>query len=68
MGWFNKKYVYTEKVFDSKLFAIYKEAFENRQKSDYDFTYQTDETDIYAMLEDVKSFINEIKNYLAKKI
>ena len=64
MGWFNKKYIYDEKIFDSKLFAIYKEVFEGRQKSDYDFMYLIDEKDIYAMIEDVKLFINEVKNYL----
>ena len=64
MGWFNKKYIYNEKIFDSKLFAIYKEVFESRQKTDYDFMYLIDETDIYGMIKDVKLFIDEVKNYL----
>ena len=30
MGWFNKKYIYDEKIFDNNLLQIYKEAFTNR--------------------------------------
>src|SRR4030067_1862090 len=36
MGWFNKKYVYEEKVFNENLMKIYKEAYENRAESDYE--------------------------------
>ncbi len=68
MGWFNKKYIYENKIFDSKMLAIYKEAFNNRQKSDYDFTYKPDKDDILAMIDDSKLFINTIKNYLSKNL
>ena len=64
MGWFNKKYIYEEKVFDIKLFAIYKEAYTNRQKSDYDFAYIPDKDDIFALIEDVKLFVKEIQKFL----
>ena len=64
MGWFNKKYIYDNKIFDSKMFAIYKEAFINRQKFDYDFTYIPDKDEIFAMIEDTKLFVNTIKKYL----
>jgi uncharacterized protein (UPF0332 family) len=30
MGWFNKKYIYEEKIFDENLSKIFKEAYENR--------------------------------------
>jgi len=66
LGWFNKKFIHENKVFDVKLFAIYKEAFSNRQKSDYDFMYEPNDMDIYAMLSDVKFFLNVVKNYLVK--
>ena len=66
MGWFNKKYIYEDKIFEEKMFAIYKEAFTNRQKSDYDFTYLPDKDEIFSMIEDVKNFINEIKCYMSK--
>mgnify|MGYP003571439479 CR=1 FL=1 len=35
LGWFNKKYIYEEKIFNEKMSAVYKEAFMNRQRSDY---------------------------------
>ena len=65
MGWFNKKFIYDEKIFDSKLLAIYKEAYTNRQLSDYDFMYQPDSDDILMMIDDVKMFIETIKEYLS---
>ena len=64
MGWFNKKYIYEDKIFDSKMLAIYKDAFESRQKSDYDITYLPDKNEIFVFITDVKYFIDEIKKYL----
>ncbi len=64
MGWFNKKFIYTDKTFDEKMFQIYKEAFTNRQKSDYDFLYQPDATEVSASFEEIKYFVKKIKNYL----
>ena len=66
MGWFNKKYIYEEKIFASKLFAIYKEAFTNRQLSDYDFMYKPNPDDIFIMIKDVKDFITTVQKYLQK--
>lgn len=67
MGWFNKKYIHDEKIFDTKLFAIYKEAFTNRQLSDYDFIYKPNPEDLFVMIKDVKDFITEIDKYLQQK-
>ena len=64
VGWFNKKYIYEDKIFDSKMLAIYKDAFESRQKSDYDITYLPDKNEIFVFITDVKYFIDEIKKYL----
>lgn len=64
MSWFNKKYIYTDKIFDEQLFRIYKEAFTNRQKSDYDFMYEPDDKEILASIKETKYFVSEIETYL----
>ena len=64
MSWFNKKYIYTDKVFDNRLFKIYKDTFANRQKSDYDFTYKVSKEDLELSIKDVEDFVSVIKNYL----
>ena len=64
MGWFNKKYIYDKKIFEPRFFAIYKEAFTNRQLSDYDFMYKPNPDDIFILINDVKNFIFAIEKYL----
>ncbi|MBO6271938.1 HEPN domain-containing protein [bacterium] len=66
MGWFNKKYIYDENIFDTKIYAIYRESFSNRQKSDYDFTYTPTEEDLIISIEETKYFLNSLKEYLSK--
>ena len=66
MGWFNKEYIYKNKIFDEKLFQIYKEAFADRQKSDYDFMYEPQFDDIKEAIEDTKEFVKIVKNYINK--
>lgn len=66
MSWFNKKYIYTEKIFTEQMLKIYKEAFTNRQKSDYDFMYEPDASEVYASIEETKYFVDEIKKYLSR--
>lgn len=68
MSWFNKKYIYTEKIFDNRLFKIYKETFANRQKSDYDFTYKVLKEDLSLSIKDVEYFVSVIKNYLIQDL
>jgi len=64
MGWFNKKYIYTEKILSEDLFKIYKETYTSRQKSDYDFLYIPESDDISVSIKDVKYFVDEIKKIL----
>ncbi len=66
MSWFNKKYIYTDKIFNERMFKIYKEAYSNRQKSDYDFMYKVNTVDLLCSIKDVKEFVDEVKNYLKK--
>ncbi len=35
LGWFNKKFIHEEKIFNEEFYIIYKDAFENRQNADY---------------------------------
>ena len=39
LGWFNKKFVHQENVFDAELFEVYKKTFDYRTKGDYDTLY-----------------------------
>ena len=68
MGWFNKKFIYEEKIFDSKMYKIYKEAFENRQKSDYLISSKPIKEDVLEGFADSKWFIDNIISYITKKI
>lgn len=67
ISWFNKKFVFEDKVFSKELFKIYKYNFENRQKADYDFTYSPLKDDVEQSLEDAKYFVEKIKEYLFQK-
>ena len=64
MGWFNKNYIHENKIFDERCFSIYKEAFENRQKSDYDYTYIPNKEELVLIIEDVKDFLSKVKQYI----
>lgn len=65
MGWFNKKFIYEEKVFGGNMVDIYKEAYSNRQKSDYDFTYVVEKEALEDSLKETEFFIKSIKNFIA---
>lgn len=64
MGWFNKKFIYDEKIFDEKMIDIYKEAFSKRQRSDYDFFFSTDVQTSKKSLEEAIFFVEKIKQFL----
>ena len=68
LSWFNKKFVYNEKIFDEKLYKIYKEVFENRQKCDYEFTWKPVLEDLIKDLNDSKLFINLLKKHINNKL
>ena len=48
------------------MYAVYKEAFNSRQKSDYDFTYIPNPDEILIMISETKNFIIEVKKLLIK--
>lgn len=64
LGWFNKKFIFEEKIFDETLFKIYKEAYENRQKCDYEFVWKPVKEDLLNDLKDAENFIMQIKKYI----
>jgi len=62
MGWFNKKFVYENKVFRPEMFEIYKTAFAHRQDSDYEAMYTPDLEKTKELLADAKKFIDEVSS------
>ena len=68
MGWFNKKFIYEEKVFEPKLNDIYKHAYKERQESDYDILTSGEIPDEYVSqaLEKAKLFINTVEEFIRK--
>jgi len=61
MGWFNKKFVYEDKVFAPELFEVYRKSFEYREKSDYNVIYKPDLKTIQKLLADAKVFVEEVR-------
>ncbi|MDR1327291.1 MAG: HEPN domain-containing protein [Heliobacteriaceae bacterium] len=61
MGWFNKKFIYTDKIFDPKIYKIYENAFMLRQESDYETLYQPDIEQAKSLLADTKTFIKTVR-------
>ncbi|MDR3243183.1 MAG: HEPN domain-containing protein [Elusimicrobiota bacterium] len=63
-GWFNKKFVYEDKIFDAKMAKVYKETFIYRQKSDYDITYIPNEESAKDLLCEAKNFVEIVLKVL----
>jgi uncharacterized protein (UPF0332 family) len=68
IGWFNKKFIYEEKIFDETFMKIYKEAYENRMESDYEISAARSEDDIIKDFEKTKYFVEEITHYIESKL
>jgi uncharacterized protein (UPF0332 family) len=64
MAWFNKKFIYEDKIFNNKIYHIYEEAFMFRQKSDYDLTYIPDIAVIKDLLSDTRYFVDTISKVI----
>jgi uncharacterized protein (UPF0332 family) len=64
MGWFNKKFVNEEKVFDKEIFQIYYRAFSLRQESDYETMYTPNFNETKELLEDAKVFIDVVRKII----
>lgn len=64
MGWFNKEFIYNRKIFDSEFFKLYKNAYENRKKADYEFTYKAIKEDVEENLIRTIDFIDAVEQYV----
>ena len=53
MGWFNKKFIYENKIFNTNMYKIYKEAYENRQESDYSIFVKPQKENVIKILQDI---------------
>ena len=67
MGWFNKKFVYEEKVFDKKLSKIYGDVFMYRQKGDYDTKMPADIETVKKLFINAKEFIETVRKEINDK-
>ncbi len=63
MGWFNKNFVYTNKI-DTKLYKIYSKAFSNRQESDYEDFITFLEEEVEEHFKDMLYFVSEIEKFI----
>jgi len=64
MGWFNKKFIHEEHVFDDEMYEIYSKAFERRQKCDYDITYKATPEMVKTLIEKSQYFIDCIERQI----
>lgn len=63
LGWFNKNYISNgilPREFGKMIYA----AYENREKSDYDFLFEITKEEIKKYFELAKEFVSEIKRLL----
>ncbi len=66
LGWFNKNFVYTQKV-SVEMKNIYRDAFENRQESDYE-DYKTFEIEeVKTHFDRMLTFVDEIEKLVIGK-
>lgn len=64
IGWFNKDFVATKSV-DAKFGKFVRNAFQNRNKGDYDAFIEFSPEEVELMLLDMIEFIDEIKAIIA---
>lgn len=68
LGWFNKKFIKEEKVFEPELFQIYQNAYKSRMESDYEFTAKPDKEKLCKSLDKAIYFVESVKNYINDKM
>ncbi len=64
LHWFNKKFIHEDKVFEPHFFTFYKKAYENRHKSDYEFTWKPDKDEISSDIKNADIFIKSVEIYI----
>lgn len=68
MGWFNKKYIYEENIFDSNLSKIYTQTMRNRQKYDYNIAEFPDKQATKENYLKAKELVDTIKAYIKEEL
>ena len=68
MGWFNKEYIYKNKIFDTKFKNIYQTLMANREKIDYDVSSVPQKDNVEKDFEEAKFFVETVKNYILERI
>lgn len=63
LGWFNKNLIKTG-IFIKELGKTYKNAYDDRYKSDYTVTFEPSKEEIDRSIEEAKQFIDTIKTYI----
>ncbi|MDR1168047.1 MAG: HEPN domain-containing protein [Heliobacteriaceae bacterium] len=63
-SWFNRKFIYEDKIFDTEMLKTYEESFAYRQKSDYDLRFIPDVKLVKDLLFDAKKFVKSIEDFL----
>ena len=64
LKWFNQKFVHQDKVFSKEMYKVYEKTFDYRQKDDYDTLYVPTLEETLKILEDAKTFIKAVREYL----
>jgi len=67
-GWFNKEYIYKNKIFDIKLKDIYQTLMANREKTDYEVSEVPTKEQAEQGLADAKFFVATVKEYILKQL
>ncbi|MEW5819709.1 MAG: HEPN domain-containing protein [Cyanobacteriota bacterium] len=68
LGWFNKKFIYKEQLFDKEIAKIYKTAYKNRMLFDYTVYEEPEKTKLEEDLKSAKLFIETIEQYVLDKL
>ena len=63
MGWFTLNFVKTG-IVSNKLYNIYKEAFDNRQESDYSDFIEYEVTNVLRLINEPEQFVLEIEKLI----
>jgi len=66
LHWFNKKFIHEDKIFEPIFFTFYKKAYENRHKSDYEFTWKPNKEEVEADLKNTEVFTNAVEEFIRK--
>jgi uncharacterized protein (UPF0332 family) len=66
LGWFNKKFIHEDKIFPNEMYQIYKQAYDNRQESDYDLLEidNIDQEEARLSLSKAKIFFENVKGHM----